>query len=246
MKQTYLPIRVQRIWGQAVRAYLSSSTRPEIRSLNDMDRTCMQRALNAFVQTPKGADQQTLTSVEASRARIKANEMSGEEPLTSGLFDKAATFVEDVSAVYEALYAWVLAISEYLEKQVSSLSEEELVGLKRVLPTFLQPSDQTPDLDVESIRDALMEELRQDATFDIDYWTGAAMGHLEGVMEIYTDASLSAAITIPPRDPLPPDEPQIVTVDKKPTSRSAEPVHSLKENALTGLNNDCYDIDVDD
>lgn len=266
MAATYLPIRIQRIWGQAIRVFLTTSPAPGIRGLSEEERGFLGRALNGYVQVREGTDPRIAEIVEASRDRIRTNEMSGTSPLSIEWFEKAAPYVCGVSEVYEALYDWYLAVKEYLDQQESKLNAEEMAGLRRVLPALIQSSGRTEDLDIDEIRDALLAELAQDPDFDIYYWTGTAMEYLGEIVEIIEDNEFSDRKTIPPVDPLPEmpkpavvqqeiavapsvsdDTPSVeVSEDEVVPDRAPEAVVSVRTNALTGQDYEHFEITEDD
>lgn len=257
MAETVLSIRAARIWGRACRAYIASSKDSWIRSLPDGDRAFLERALNAFVQVPKGADERMTRMIEKSRDRIRANELSGEEPLDADWFEHAAARVVDVDAVYEALYDWHLAVKEYLDQVEPTLTRVEVASLKRVLPALLPSCDRTADLDCEAISGALLDELGQDKDFDVYFWIGTAMERLDDVIAYFDDVRISDMRTLPPVDPLH-DGPEVtVQVDPLPTvaipseppvpppKPSVDPVHTVKIDPLTGQPFDHFDLDQD-
>lgn len=260
MRTSYFPGRTQRTWGWAVRAYLATTANREIRSLTEERRALLGRALNAFPQVPEGADTRSARSIERSRTLIRDQEMKGDDALLPGWFERAEPFVAEVTVVFTALHAWYVKTKEYLGNIESTLSNEDLAGLPRILPALIQPSELTRGLDVEGIRETILKELRRDG-FDVPHWVEMAKAHLAGVAAVQVNVQPPEMPTIPKLDPLPgADTPEITTggeasIEGEALEEDAPPVASPGEssktvvthevNDVTGQVRDLYRIEVD-
>lgn len=217
----HIPTLLQRIWNRATRVFMAITPDAAIRTFSEQEQGYLLRALTAFVRAPEGTDPQIAAIVERSRSRIRLKELDGEDPVPDHWFADAELYESDVGRIYEALYDWHIAARECLA-QLTTLTADEMGGLRCILPVFIHPSARTEDLDIKEIRGVLLKELGQDGDFDVSEWSGLAMEYVGDVVAIIEDNEFSLRKTIPPADSLPGVRP----VDLEPSDRGAKTVAS--------------------